>query len=114
MRDLYGAVFAPDSSTILAVGDTGGNIVSTLVWDAATGQELRHLSGETALVRRAVFSPDGKRAVTASDDGTARVWDAASGQELLRFAGHAGPFATFHLRARRHIGGYGSRRSDGA
>ncbi len=93
-RDLYGAVFAPDSSIVLAVGDTGGNAVSTLVWDAATGQELRHLSGETALVRRAVFSPDGKRAVTASDDGTARVWDAASGQELLRFTGHTGAITT--------------------
>src|SRR4029077_11712191 len=94
LRDQYGAVFAPDGSTILTVGDTGGNDVRVHGWDAATGQELHHLGGETALVRRAVFSPDGKRAVTASDDGTARVWDAASGQELLRFTGHAGAITT--------------------
>jgi WD40 repeat protein/serine/threonine protein kinase len=30
----------------------------------------------------AQFSPDGKRIVTASQDGTARVWDAQSGQPL--------------------------------
>ena len=30
----------------------------------------------------AQFSPDGKRIVTASDDGTARVWDAQTGQPL--------------------------------
>ena len=30
-------------------------------------------------VRSAVFSPDGTRVVTASDDRTARVWDARTG-----------------------------------
>src|SRR5262249_6476279 len=31
-------------------------------------------------VRLAQFSPDGRRVLTASDDGTARVWAAATGQ----------------------------------
>ena len=31
-----------------------------------------------------VWSPDGKRLVSASDDGTARVWEAATGKELSR------------------------------
>src|SRR5262249_51815175 len=36
----------------------------------------------------AVFSPDGRRIVTASIDGTAKVWDAATGGLLLTFHGH--------------------------
>ena len=33
-------------------------------------------------VNSASFSPDGKRLVTASDDGTARVWDAGTGKPV--------------------------------
>ena len=35
-----------------------------------------------------MFSPDGKRLVTASKDSTARLWDAASGAALAAFKGH--------------------------
>ena len=34
------------------------------------------------------YSPDGKRIVTAGEDGTVKVWDAATGQELLALKGH--------------------------
>jgi len=37
-----------------------------------------------------VFSPDGQRIVTASDDETARVWNASSGQLLVTLQGHTG------------------------
>ncbi|MHC5722455.1 MAG: WD40 repeat domain-containing protein, partial [Nostoc sp.] len=37
----------------------------------------------------ASFSPDGKRIVTASQDGTARVWD-ISGKQLAELQGHTG------------------------
>ena len=33
-------------------------------------------------VNQAVFSPDGRRLATASQDGTARLWDAATGQPV--------------------------------
>ena len=39
-------------------------------------------------VGSAVFSPDGKLVVTASDDGTARIWDVASGRSLHTLSGH--------------------------
>ena len=42
------------------------------------------LRGHTDLVSAAVFSPDGTRIATASDDGTARIWDSQTGGELLR------------------------------
>ena len=58
------------------------------LWDAASGQELRVLRGHESRVSSAVFSPDGARVLTASDDNTARLWDAASGQELRVLRGH--------------------------
>jgi WD40 repeat protein len=50
----------------------------------AQGKFVSLLRGHTARVLSAAFSPDGKRVVTASQDGTARVWDRATGRELLQ------------------------------
>jgi len=59
----------------------------------------RLLKGHSAPVVRAAFSGDGKPAVTASRDKTARIWDAESGKEIatgwkksLNFASHRLPF----------------------
>src|SRR5262249_34452715 len=41
--------------------------------------ELKQLWFHTGAVRAARFGPDGRRAVTAAEDGKARVWEAASG-----------------------------------
>ena len=36
------------------------------------------------------FSPDGRRIVSGSSDGTGKVWDATTGQETLTLKGHKG------------------------
>ena len=59
-------------------------------WQRNTHLSLKTLRGHPAEVRSAVFSPDGKRIVTGSFDGTAKVWEAASGRELVTLKGHRG------------------------
>ena len=48
------------------------------------------LRGHLDAVKLAAFSPDGRRVVTASTDGTARVWDASSGKFIAPLRGHSG------------------------
>jgi WD40 repeat protein len=47
------------------------------VWDAATGQERMRLQGHINSVHTLTLSPDSKRIVSASADGTVRVWETA-------------------------------------
>jgi WD40 repeat protein len=46
------------------------------------------LAGHEEGVNCVHFTPDGRRLLSAANDGTARVWDAASGQELACLVGH--------------------------
>jgi WD40 repeat protein len=39
---------------------------------------------------KGIFSPDGRRLVSASADNTVKVWDTATGQELLTLRGQGG------------------------
>ena len=54
------------------------------------GEGLRLLEGHAGDVTAAAFSPDGRRLVTGSQDGTARLWDGADGAALAVLRGHEG------------------------
>ena len=49
---------------------------------------LRTLKGHSGPVHAVAVTPDGRRAISASDDKTLRVWDLESGQSLRTLKGH--------------------------
>jgi WD40 repeat protein len=72
-----GVVFTPDGQTLVACAGS-----SAQLWDVPTaslrGEPLCH---ESPLVGVAV-RPDGRRVLTASEDGTVRQWDPATGKPI--------------------------------
>jgi WD40 repeat protein len=53
-----------------------------LLWDTATGKELRKISGP---LRELAFSPDGKCVAANSEGGVVRIWNVADGGERGTF-----------------------------
>jgi WD40 repeat protein len=79
--------FSGDSRQLLAL-PADERLVYRVV-DARSGTVLANLTGNKGPLLDAAFSPDGRRIVTASLDGTARLWDAASGVELVKLGGES-------------------------
>ena len=71
----------------IAAGDNDGAIV---LYDAATGEKLRTMTGPRSQIRALAFSPDGALIATAPVFGPVRIWDASSGRatSLLRDMPH--------------------------
>jgi WD40 repeat protein len=92
---VWTAVFSPDGSRIV----TASRDKTARIWDAASATEISvlrgHGGGMFAFAFRsdgevfdAVFSPDGSRIVTASEDRSVRIWNASRGDEMVSFEGH--------------------------
>jgi WD40 repeat protein len=64
--------------------------VKLKVWDLAAGKVLFNLEGHHAMVNAVVVTPDGNRAVSASDDRTLKIWDLGTGLALRTLEGHTG------------------------
>ena len=64
--------FSPDSKLLLWASYDDRLIH---LMDAASGRELRQLTGHKGWTLSLVFSPDGQRLVSSNADGTCLVWD---------------------------------------
>jgi WD40 repeat protein len=98
------SVDLPDILTAYALTPDGQRIVAASqhlglkVWDLSTlvyqgleeGKELLSLAGHDGDVWAIAVFDEGKKAISASEDGTLKVWDLDAGRELRTLVGHAG------------------------
>jgi hypothetical protein len=78
-------------------GQGGWSRKSWLVylWDLESGELLHRFKGHGNFLRRGLIAsvaltPDGRSALSGSQDRTLRLWDVASGTEVRCFTGHTG------------------------
>jgi len=79
-KDMLTAVAYSPQRNQLLVGQRYGKEV--ILWDIDKATELRRFRGHRGGVWTLTFSPDGRRAISGSEDHTIRVWDVESGVEL--------------------------------
>jgi WD40 repeat protein len=87
--------YSPDGGRLATSGIEG----AVRVWDTRSGRQLFALPGQTYFQRLEIgsvnvcpvmFSPDGSRLASATDEGTVHVWDAKTGKEVRALAGYGG------------------------
>lgn len=83
--------FSPDDKIALS----GGHDAIVIMWDVATGQEIRRFEGHSGAVRTVAFSPDGLTALSGGVSGEELrvpgeliLWDVETGREIRRFEGY--------------------------
>ena len=78
--------FSPDGRRLLS--SATGEII---LWDVESGKKIRQLEGhpEDEVIYGLAFHPDGRRAISGSDDGTAIIWETETGEILHKLEGHA-------------------------
>jgi WD40 repeat protein len=75
---VYAVCYSPDGE-LIAAGVQEGEV---LLYDTASRELVRRLTGHTGVVWRLAFSPDGKILTSSSHDMTVKVWDVDTGEEL--------------------------------
>src|SRR5579883_2189969 len=79
--DVISVAYSPDGKTLASGQCNEGPIV---LWDAATGKEVRRFNDEPGVKRSFAFSPDGKLLALCMGIRGLILWDVATGKEVRR------------------------------
>ncbi len=71
-------VYSPDGR-YLASGSSDKTIK---IWEVATGQELRTLTGHSEGVLSVAYSPDGRYLASGIGDGAIKIWEVATALKI--------------------------------
>jgi WD40 repeat protein len=80
--EIYALAFSPlkiDGSSLLCSGSCDAEV---RIWDTRTWACLHVMQGHQREIYKCIFSSDGARVATCSQDKTIRVWDVKNGTEL--------------------------------
>jgi dipeptidyl aminopeptidase/acylaminoacyl peptidase len=84
------AAFSPDGSTALSAYRCED--IMLRLWDVASGRVLRSFKSDpSSKVNSIAISPDGRMALSGSDNGMLKLWDLASGREVSSFMADTDP-----------------------
>src|SRR5437764_1493222 len=77
----------PDRTASFAfgIGSTAGSDRAVRIWNTATGEAIKVLTGHAGETTGVAFTPDGQSVISAGSDRTVRVWNAADGVETATF-----------------------------
>ncbi len=73
--------FSDDSRYVMTLGS-----VTATIWETQSGREVAFLEDHDTAVEDAIFSPDARWALTASEGGTVHLWHVESGNPLTRYS----------------------------
>ncbi|HZW33824.1 MAG TPA: hypothetical protein VFF52_24090, partial [Isosphaeraceae bacterium] len=83
-KDLQMA-FSPDGKTLAG----GGARRSATLWNTSSGRKIAECPGETGMIGRPAFAPDGESLIFGGEDGRIRSWHFVKKPEpLAQLAGH--------------------------
>jgi WD40 repeat protein len=80
-----GVVFSPDGRHLLQLRKIPPGAI---LWDVATGKDLRRFESAKEEVRCAAFSPSGHQALLGSSPPRLSIWDVAAGTKVGHLDGH--------------------------